>query len=116
MGFTSYLTQTAKVRRQILSNVTGTRQPTASWSTVHPGLPCRTEELSTRLAATLLGRFPDATHRAFFTASAQDIVKLDDQLEVDGDRFAVQSVTRIKGARDIHHVEVVARRLRPEVG
>lgn len=103
----NFLTDRVDVYREFRQNVSGTLQPTFSRREVVKGILGRLEDLSGSWALTVLGRIPDATHQVFFEASAP--VEVSDVLVVGGQEYVVRSVTRARGARDVHHLETIVR-------
>ena len=96
------LTKTFQFLRPIHNYAVGTKQPIVTETSQATGIRARLEPLSGRIAQTVLGRIPSATHRLF--TSRQD-VRANDLItdEASGQKYIVHEVSNFFG----HHIEAI---------
>lgn len=96
------LTKTFQFLRPIHSYAVGTKQPIVTETSQATGVRARIEPLSGRLAQTVLGRLPSATHRLFTNSlilKQNDLVKD----EANNQKYIVHEVSNFFD----HHVEAI---------
>jgi hypothetical protein len=104
MSFRSLLIHLVTITR-ITVGITS-QERTGTSSTVASAVPCRIEQLSGSLQATILARIPKATHRVFFLAG-QDVKTNDIANDGTSDYF-IHEVNKVIGGTAESHREAIA--------
>ena len=103
------LLSTVTIKRRTRGVVSGTLEPKITESTVATGVRCRIEPLTGRLADSILGRIPEATHRLF--ANTTDLIQGDLLTDEASVNYAVREMNAMPGPAKSHHLEGILERM-----